>query len=661
MSADVGVRRYSGRVLVTMSAVIIGLAATTTWYFARRAASVGRAGADRGRASSATTVRLESVVANLGAGFGAPAAAAPPGVDGLHSGRLQPGSKLDFGAGHRRAIVAPPPSRWEVQVLVPAGAILRFGIGVERLRSVAGVDRGVRFAVRVDGRETFAQVLEPVGRRIDRRWFDARIDLGVARRRDVRLAFETTAVGPGDRVGGAAGWSHVRIVHETERDRQRASVEAPNVIVALVDTLRADRLGCYGANPSPSPTLDGFAAEGIVVADAVAQSSWTLPSVASLLTGRHPRHHGVVGARFRRGDRDDGDPVDRGLADPTFLADALPTLAETAQAAGITTMAVSTNPLVSRDTNLAQGFETFITLEKEREHEPPGASEVNRVFLDWVQNNVQYRFLAYLHYMDVHGPYKPPPAYRPPPPPDAHEAVVAGEIDRVQRALLSPGARGISAAELAHLRALYDGQIRHWDEEFGRLLAGLAAAGVRGSTIVIVTADHGEGFLEHGHLKHGVTLYDELLRVPLVIQGPGVRRGRLDVLGQGIDLFPTVAGLLGLGVPEGLLGQNLLATPTDRRAISETRWGFGPEGGTDLVAMRSRAWKLVYAPATGRFAFYDLVLDPGEAVDRMRERADATALARELVAWERTPPLAPSSNGAAAGIEDALRALGYLE
>src|SRR5213079_927059 len=145
-----------------------------------------------------------------------------------------------------------------------------------------------------------------------------------------------------------------------------------SILVVLVDTLRADHLGCYGAAPSPSPVVDRLAAGGLVFEHVVAQSSWTMPSVATLFTGLHPRSHGVVGP-----------PAD---GDPGFLADTLPTLAERAEAAGVTTVGVSASPLVSRATNLARGFETFVEFSWDRaRHDWPPAGEVNARFLAWLE------------------------------------------------------------------------------------------------------------------------------------------------------------------------------------------------------------------------------------------------------------------------------------
>src|SRR5439155_1735828 len=263
-----------------------------------------------------------------------------------HLGGIQPTPHFgDPGGAYRRAIVAPPRSRLRFAVHVPPGGALHFSTAVEGRERGAGV----RFAVAVDGRQVFARTLDPASRRRDRRWFDERVDLGPWADKDVEIVLATEAAGTGPL--GAPGWSHVRLVRESRRARQAASATTPSILVVLVDTLRADHLGCYGAAPSPSPVVDRLAAGGLVFEQAVAQSSWTMPSVATLFTGLHPRSHGVVGAS-----------ADGALAarDPGCLADTLPTLAEHAEAAGISTVGVSASPLVSRATNLARGFETFV-------------------------------------------------------------------------------------------------------------------------------------------------------------------------------------------------------------------------------------------------------------------------------------------------------------
>src|SRR5439155_710163 len=312
------------------------------------------------------------------------------------------------------------------------------------------------------------------------------------------------------------------------------------------------------------------------------------PSVATLFTGLHPRSHGVVGPSA------DGAPA---ASDPGFLADTLPTLAERAEAAGVTTVGVSGSPLVSRATNLARGFETFVEFgwDRARNDWPPAAA-VNARFLAWLERNRGLRFLAYLHYMDPHDPYTPPAALRPPAPPGVRPAVAAGQAEGLARRVNAPGGSALAAVELEHLRRLYDAEIRAWDAELGTLLDALAARGLADSTIVVLTADHGEEFQEHGRLKHRIHLYDELLHVPLVIAGPGVRPGRVAEQAQGIDLFPTLAALLGTAPPRSARSCARSGTWTDG-AGSRAR----PRAGARARARRdARGGRRGRAPHGGR-------------------------------------------------------------
>jgi len=604
----------------------------------------------RGEFRLPAEIRVEQVVADLSATFERSAVAEEAAGAPVQLGGIQPTPHFgDPSGAYRRAIVAPPRSRLRFAVRVPPGGALHFSTAVQAQDHAAGV----RFTVAVDGRQVFARTLDPASKRHDRRWFDERVDLAPWAQRDVEIALATEAAGAGPLVG-TPGWAHVRLVSESRRARQATGAGTPSVLVVLVDTLRADHLGCYGAAPSPSPVVDRLAGGGLVFEHVVAQSSWTMPSVATLFTGLHPRSHGVVGPSA------DGAPA---ASDPGFLADTLPTLAERAEAAGVTTVGVSGSPLVSRATNLARGFETFVEFgwDRARNDWPPAAA-VNARFLAWLERNRGLRFLAYLHYMDPHDPYTPPAALRPPAPPGMRPAVAAGQAEGLARRVNAPGGILLAAVELEHLRRLYDAEIRAWDAELGTLLDALAARGLADSTIVVLTADHGEEFQEHGRLKHRIHLYDELLHVPLVIAGPGVRPGRVAEQAQGIDLFPTLAALLGTAPPRGLPGHDLLAARTEAPAISETLYGLMPDGATTpIVSLRTAEWKLIHAPALGRYELYDLRRDPAEREDRFGSATEGAALAARLAEWEATAPAPPRAEGSDPALGEKLRALGYVD
>src|SRR5207253_1353754 len=253
----------------------------------------------------------------------------------------------------------------------------------------------------------------------------------------------------------------------------------------------------------------------------------------------------------------------------------------------------------------------------------------------WLRRNRGVRFLAYLHYMDVHGPYDPPVPFHPPTPSGMRPQVARGDVERLQTEIRC-GDSPLSDDEIAHLQRLYDAGIRYWDGELGALLRGLEALGVRDSTLMIVTADHGEEFQDHGRLGHGSQLYDETLRVPLVVDGPGAARGRVPELAQEIDLFPTVAAVLGVPPVRGLPGQNLRGPRSPRPVFSETRYGKAAGcKDTELRSVRTPEWKLIHAPVLGRFDLYDLTHDPLERENRFGA-PEGSALAAELADWWAT-------------------------
>ncbi len=602
-----------------------------------------------------TQLRADQLVTDLSATFPASARAPDPA---LTLTWIQPGEELRAEAAARRAIVTPPGTTVRFPVRVPADAVLTVGMGVRGDGKRDDDAAGVRFTVTVEGRTLLAETINPAATRHDRVWRDARIPLAHLAGRDVELELATAADGSG-RVAGTPAWSRVRLLRERFHDRQPARPDAPNVLVLLVDTLRADRLGCYGAQPSPSPTLDRLADQGLLFTDAIAQAPWTAPSVASLLTGLYPRSHGVMGSPPDAANTVDPD------SDPTVLPDALPTFPDAASAAGITTIGVSANPLVSRGTNYARGFETWIEFGSEvrdggKNWAP--AREVNDTFLGWLQHNRAHRFLAYLHYMEPHHPYTPPAALRPPPPAGIRPEIAHGRLSRWAGQILSAGGFLLPAPEVQYLLQLYDAEIRAWDDELAHLLDALAQLGVRDTTTIIVTADHGEAFQEHGRLQHGMHLFDELIRVPLVIVGPGIPRARVREQAQGIDLFPTVAAVLGLPPPTGLPGQNLLGQRTARPAFSETNRGRLPDGtGVELVCVRTPATKLIWAPAVEHRALYDLVHDPAERTDQLATVPAGQDLAALLTRWRADAPPPPPAESQDPAIQEKLRALGYVQ
>jgi arylsulfatase A-like enzyme len=223
-----------------------------------------------------------------------------------------------------------------------------------------------------------------------------------------------------------------------------------------------------------------------------------------------------------------------------------------------------------------------------------------------------------------------------------------------------------SPEEVSYLEALYDDRIHAWDLAFADLLQGLERIGLRDNTVVVVTADHGEQFMEHGNLAHGKQLFDELLRVPLVIAGPGIPSARSAEPVQQVDLLPTVARLLGADVPAGLPGVDVLSgrLPMGRAAFSEILNGIGPHAErVQLVSRRDPHRKVIWAPSLGHYELFDLDDDPTERNDRFASAPDKSVLQNELSSWWRAHDSPPRSRPGRddLNVVEKLRTLGYVD
>jgi arylsulfatase A-like enzyme len=595
------------------------------------------------------TIVVEDVATDLLTAFRPEAVVSAPADAPVALASVTPGDWMR-GDGPRPALTMPPPSRVRLRVTVPAGAVLRFGAGVGGVTRREADRSGIRFTVQVNGVERWARTIDPSGSRRDRRWFDERIPLEEG---SVDLELATAIADPGHVAPGVPGWSRLQVVIRTAHPRQPAAASAPNVLVLLVDTLRAD---CVGGTPTLTPNLDALGARGLVFDRAIAQSSWTLQSVPSILTGLIPPSHGVRGNFW--GESSDDEPSGE------HLPDAIETFAEAAARTGISTIGVSANPLVSRGTNMHQGFETFHEFTWDpKERRFASAAEVNDVFLEWLRHHRGVRFLGYLHYMDPHDPYTPPPHARPPAPAGMPEALAGGWILETARKINAGAVPKLSEPYLAHLRRLYHEEVRAWDATLPALLAGLRDAGVLDSTVVVVTSDHGEEFQEHGGLKHGQSLHEELVHVPLVIVGPGVSAGRRTAQVQGIDLYPTLGRILGFPVPAATAARDLLAADVaDAVVVSQTDHAVVDGGAVvDSISLRTPEWTLLTYPASGRSALFHRPDDPTEHHDRFATDPAAATIAADLQARLAAAPPAPPSSPIAGDLGHRLRALGYAQ
>jgi arylsulfatase A-like enzyme len=423
----------------------------------------------------------------------------------------------------------------------------------------------------------------------------------------------------------------------------RRPVDRPNILVYMVDTLRADHLGVYGYEVPTSPNIDRFATDATLFGRSLAQTSWTRPAVASVFTGLHPQAHGTNGRL-------------------DALSQDAETVAEMLSGVGYETAAIFTNANLF-NTGLDQGFDTYLYL-REGAHDATYvlSDELHDMAVQWLDKRERDRpFFLYLHAADPHSPYTPPPGFL---------ERIGKRVENPEVGLLDNVAElereVVDEARLADLVALYDAEIAFNDHSFGRLLEELRRRGLYDTTMIVLVSDHGEEFFDHGWWQHGKTLYEEQLAVPLIIRFPGgVGAGeRDDRIAQHIDLLPTMLDLAGLESPDRLEGRSLYPGAAPRT---------GPVFAMSYLSVDDRVaesltWddaKLVlhhYDHPWGRLLF-DLSSDPGETVNLWSERPVlAGYLLSSLKAFEiaQQVRLEPEAGEFDEEQIERLRALGYL-
>jgi arylsulfatase A-like enzyme len=315
--------------------------------------------------------------------------------------------------------------------------------------------------------------------------------------------------------------------------------QAPNILLIVIDTLRADRLGCYGNERGLTPFLDSLGARGTVFVNAYAPSSWTCPSVASLMTSRYPMQHRVVSFASK-------------------LADEERTLAETLQPSGYLAGGFSANFRLLEALGYAQGFQHW---RADLKHDGGlRGGDLRRQSMEWLDQARRSApgqpILLYLHYMEPHAPYDPPEPFR--------QQFLRKDDGALDAATANEYLVGLRWYKLTHpdvemLASLYDAEVASADAELRSLFAELEQRDFLRNAIVVVTADHGEEFWEHGNLSHGTSLYNESVRVPLLLIAPGYAGGRrVEQNVSLVDVAPTLLDLLGLPREPRFEGRSLV-------------------------------------------------------------------------------------------------------
>jgi arylsulfatase A-like enzyme len=420
----------------------------------------------------------------------------------------------------------------------------------------------------------------------------------------------------------------------------------PNVLLYVVDTLRADGLGSYGNPAVQTLAIDRLAAEGTLFESAYAAVPWTRPSVASILTGVRPGVHGVTNHRARMRKR-------------SLL------LSEAFREHGYRTGCIVANPNVGGVFGFNQGYggDDFIELFVRRRLGAIGlsdmiarADEVSDRAIQWIDSASRPWFLFILA-IDPHVPYEPPEPF------DRYGAEdyagsVNGRLDSVRDS-------DLTHSDKVRFRSLYDGEIALVDYSLSRLLSHLRARDLYDQTAIAFTSDHGEEFWDHGGTGHGAHLYDEVLRIPLIIRDvktmPAGKRVSTPV--ESIDIFPTLLDIAGLPIPGDLEGRSLVRS-VDERPVYATL----SEHQQRLASVTVGSWKLIRDRRDGREQLYNLENDPGETTDRLaqnREKAgDLSVLLSHRLAEDEARRAEVRSEGDELGevpeeVRAALEALGY--
>ncbi len=362
---------------------------------------------------------------------------------------------------------------------------------------------------------------------------------------------------------------------------RQGALAGQNLLLVTIDTTRPDRLGFYGNTDIATPNLDRLAARSAVFTHALATAPTTLPSHASILTGRYPHHHGV---------RTNGLPP---------LEPDQTTLAEILSEHGYETAAFVSSFILEKQFGLAQGFTRYDD-ETHDEAAVMGYSErradrtTDRA-LEWLRASRERPFFLWVHYYDPHASYAPPEPF---------EETSANS---------------------------YDGELAFIDQQVGRLLHGVTASSDQ-DALVVVTSDHGESFGEHEEQSHGFLVQEATLKIPLIITTTGglAVPVRIDNLASQVDLMPTVLSLLGLPVPDGIDGVDLTeARKSPRAVVAETHYGETVYGWARLAAIYKGNFKYVDGPNP---EFYDLAKDPAEQHNLFAQRGEeAHSLRRQLI------------------------------
>ncbi len=432
----------------------------------------------------------------------------------------------------------------------------------------------------------------------------------------------------------------------------------PNIALLTIDTLRADHLGCYGYERGTSPHIDRLAENGVLFENAIAQAPWTIPSLASMLTSKFPPELGMI----EKNSRFNGE---HSLISSILKQSGYET-------AGFVSCVLD---FLTDKRGFAEGFDHYVGLEEMKAR----ADAVNQHAFEWLdQRSGDHPFFMWVHYCDVHSDYNAPEPFNE----SFTEKKLNTELGRspeLKRVL--EGKKVLTAEELEDLVLLYDQEILYTDHHIGKLISKLKELGKFDDTLIIIGADHGEEFLDHGGTLHQTSLYDELVRAPLIFHYPKhfPRGQRITTQVQNMDIAPTLLELASLPAVEDFRGRSLLSLIQGKLDVDDafsfahldiSSFNLGCDDWKQSILRtvymaRSNEEKLIYDPLNESFEYYNLLEDPKEQNDifthsALEDRPIKNALLNLYAQMERRPDDSQKMELEQETL-DRLEALGYID
>ncbi len=386
------------------------------------------------------------------------------------------------------------------------------------------------------------------------------------------------------------------------------------ILLITIDTLRADALSCYRAQTPGTPALDALAGDSVVFRQARSPAPWTLPALASMMTGVSPQVHLATELGSRVPNR-------------------LTTIAEVLRRAGYRTAALVSSPLLGREVHLDQGFEEYTAFPRASGvtgKRPADPDQLAGLASKWLRSHGKEPFFLWIHFYDPHTPYEPPATYIKgmAPPPGMGPRLTAEEHLAIRLHQRDP-----SPAEREWIRQLYGAEVRWVDTAVGSLMANLKRSGLYEGTLVILLSDHGEELWEHGGVGHGHTLFEEILRVPFLVKLPGeARRGPVEPPVSTASLAATILDLTGRPLPAGYSAARSLAPLLRGESLpAEPLLSTGLQRIEEREAVIFGDFKLIRWLMSGRQELYDLGHDPGETTDLSTSLPEKTTAGGRLL------------------------------